>query len=312
MTDLNSLAHYGTIALTFALPTITIALGQGLTAQRSLNAINAQPSATEAIRKNFFLGSALNETSAIISGIMVILLMLSPHTPSTSTVLAQLGIFCALAIPCTAIGILSTFPHQASIEATARQPFFARQLLNLMFITISLMQTSVILGLIVSFLIYTQLTTLNTLTSGIQLLSGGLALGLGTIGPLIGLGLFSRASCRTVGSNREAYPKVLTFTFISQALIETPILFSLAVSLLIIANNSLSSLNYLTSALVIGLGTFGPGIASGRVASAACTAIGLQLEGYAAISRTSLLAQTLIDASAIYGLIVSFALLFFV
>jgi F-type H+-transporting ATPase subunit c len=312
MIEINLVIHYVTIALIFALPALTIAIGQGLTAQKAMTALNTQPAAEAAIRKNFFLGTALNETAALISGLMVLLLIMGTHTISTNTVLAQLGIFLALALPCACVGILSTFPHQASIEATARQPFFAKQLLNLMFITISIMQTSVILGLIVSFLIQRQLTTLHSLSTGLQLLAGGMALGIGAVGPLIGLGLFSRAACTVIGTNRDIYPKVLTFTFISQALIETPILFSLAVSLLIITNNSMNSLAYLCAAAAIALSTLGAGIASGKVASSACAALGKQPQEYAAISRTSLLAQTLIDACPIYGLLIAFILLYFV
>lgn len=303
--------HYSMIGLTFALPALSIALGQGLTARIALRALDAQPAARNDIRKNLLLGLALNETAVILSALIVIVSLMSHHTITLPTALGQVGIFFATAIPCALVGFLSSLPHQAALTSTARQPFFARKLLNLMFIALSIMQTSSVLGLIMSFLIQGQLATTTTLSQGMQLLATGLAFGLGSIGPLIGLGIFARSACASVGFNREVYPSMVTFTFFSQALIETPILFALVVALIIISSGP-QGFNQLIAALVIGLSTVGPGIASGRVAGAAATAIGAQPPLYGAIARISMLAQTLIDTSAIYGLILSLALLFFI
>lgn len=313
MIELISALHMATITATFVLPALALSLAQGRTARAALAALDEQPGSQAALRKNLMLGTALNETALILSGLVTAMLMMRALPATLDHALATLGIFCAVGIPCAAIALLGTKPHQAALLATARQPFFAKEILRLMFITISIMQTSGILGLLISFLIQFQLDTISSQTHALALLAGGLTFGLGTIGPLIGLAHFAQAACTTIGFNRAIYPKLVTFTLVSQALIETPVLFSLAVAIIILTTAPLSSsVTILTSAVAMGVSTLGPGIASGRIAHAACYAMGKQPDHAQFISRTSMLAQTLLDACPIYGLIVAFALLFFV
>ncbi len=312
MISLLLLSYYGCIALLFLGPALGIALGQGTAAQAAEEAIGLQPAAAPEIRKNFLLGLALNETAAIINGIIVVMLCLQKTIITPEKMIGNLGILCALGIPSTAIGYMSSFPHAAALQATARQPFLARKILNLIILILSVMQTSSIFGLILALLINSQLSTLTSYTEGVRLLLAGSAFGFGSLGPLIGLGIFATAACAAIGYNRNSYKHILSFTFISQALIETPVLLSLAVTLLILMGTGPETATYalLGATIAIACSTFGPGIASGRTAAAACTAMSQQVANAQAISRTSMLAQTLIDASSIYGLMIALVLLF--
>ena len=94
-----------------------------------------------------------------------------------------------------------------------------------MLITQSLIQTPVIFGLIVALLITASIGSVQTLVEGTQLLAAGICIGLGSIGPTIGLGRFTYQACYTAGINRSSYTKILPFTLISGAIIETPLIF---------------------------------------------------------------------------------------
>lgn len=308
----NTFAHIISPALLFVFPALSIAYGQSQAATAASQAIETQPQAAAALRKNFILGLALSETAAILTGIIVIFLITSKEMASVATMFGNFGIIAALGIPSVCIGILACKAQREALFATARQPFFADKILNLMLITLALMQTSVILGFILAFLIQGQIILTHTFSESLILLASGLAYGCGTIGPLIGLGIFSAAACTTVGSNPRVYPQVLSFTFLCQGLIEAPILFSLVIALLIVSGTQANPVACIAAALAIALSTLGPGMASGRVARAACSAIGKQPDAYTTISRTSLLAQTLIDTAPIYGMIIALALLLFI
>jgi len=301
--------QYMSMSMLFVVPSLSIAIGQGLVANATMEAMQTQPQAAAAMRRTFVLGIAYNETAAILTGIMVIMLILQASSFAPAASYGLLGIVCALAIPSACVGILSSLPQQAAVLATARQPFFAREIMRLMLITISVMQTSIILGFILSLLMKSQLA--SAASNGPLLLASGVAFGFGSIGPLIGLGLFSQAACATIGTNRQIYPQVVSFTFICQGLIEAPILFSLVVALLIISGVQHNLWACFAAACTSALSTLGPGIASGRIAHAACMAMGKQPASAAVISRMSLLAQTLIDTSPVYGLVVALALLLF-
>ena len=56
-------------------------------------------------------------------------------------------------------------------------------------------------------------------------------MGLGSLGPAIGQALFARQACRAVGLSRAAYGKVFTLSMLTEALIETPVLFAFVVSI---------------------------------------------------------------------------------
>lgn len=297
--------------LLLVIPIISIAYNQSVAARTATHAIETQPEAAASLRKNFVFSLAISETAAILTLIVVMFLIMSPHAPSIATMLGHVAILSALGIPSTCIGIFSSFAQKEALLAIARQPFFAAEIFRLLLITLALMQTSVILGFIIALLLQSQMASAVTLQDGLLLLATGIAFGCGTIGPLFGLGIFSGAACKTVGVNRKVYPQVLSFTFLCQGLIEAPILFSLVVALLISSGTQQQPLACLAAAIAIALSTLGPGIASGKIARAACIAIGVQPAEYTRISSTSLLAQTLVDTSPIYGMIIALSLLLF-
>lgn len=309
--DFVFFVHYLIIALIVVLPACAVAWGQSIVAKAAVDAFNEQPAAAADISRMFFLSIFINETVAVISGLVGIMLIMQPVADVTLPVLcAELGIFCAVAIPSFLTGTLASFPGQQAVGAIARQPLFAKSIQNITMITMSFMQTSAILGLIITVVIRNQLSALVTLDDGLRLLATGLAFGLGTIGPLVGLSYFARVACRMVGVNRDAYAQIFSFTFIGQALIETPVLFALVLAGAIMFRTSTSGIVLIASAIAMGLSTLGPGIASGKIASAACAEIGHDPAQYALLSRTSMLAQTLVDASVIYGALIAGAILF--
>jgi F-type H+-transporting ATPase subunit c len=185
-----------------------------------------------------------------------------------------------------------------------------------MLISQAIIQTPIIFGFVIATLIYNQLPTVITMTHGIKFLASGLSIGLGSIGPCLGLAYFARTACASIGINPHAYPKIFSFTFISQAIIETPIIFSLVISVLlafrIIPADAPPTLGImlLMAALCMGLGTLGAGISSGRTAASACHQIALNPDNQALLARLSMIAQGLIDTCAIYPLLISLLLIF--
>ena len=310
----HQVLHYCSIGLIAVVPALGVGIGQGIASMAAARAINRQPAAQKDIGRIFLIGMAFTETAAIISFLIGMLLLTTPTTSINGW--AQLGIAAALAIPGFVIGIGSALPVAQSMASLARQPFFGTKIMNLMLINQSVIQTPVIFGLIMGIIIYNQIATSTTLVESIKLLAAGLAMGLGSLGPTIGLSIFSQEACKSPGINRTAYPKIVSFTFVSQALIETPILFALIIAIMltfipITAQVPLIAGSlYLATACIIGFSTLGAGISSGRTAVAACKQITLKPEHYNVISRTSMLGQTLIDTCTIYGLILALILMF--
>ena len=175
----------------------------------------------------------------------------------------------------------------------------------------SLIQTPLIFGFIIALIIRAKLPHVTTVAQALALIGSGLAIGLGCIGPAFGGGNFTKTACESIGINRHAYPRIFSFTIISQAIIETPVIFAsiiaffLTTKALYLPDNALIGLCYLIFALTIGLGTFGPGISSGRSAAAAARQIAHNVQSYSMVARSSMMAQGLIDTCAVYAFIIA-------
>lgn len=315
MAPLAALFHYGTVALTVAITAIGVGLGEGLASIAIFRAINIQPQAQADIMRTAVLGMALIETAAIMGITMALVVLLgSPEGAiSLNTSVAELGIVFAICLSGFVLGVVSALPVQQACLSIARQPFFGQKITRFMLIAQSMIQTPIIFGFIVAMYIKDNALGVTSMYESIRLLACGLSVGLGSIGPAIGLAHFAKTACRSVGINRDAYNKLLTFTLVSEAIIETPIIFSMVIALLLMSMESPSlvvSISMLSAALSIGLGTLGAGISSGRTAAQAAYQIALNPAQSGLLSRVSMFAQGLMDTIAIYALLVSITLLF--
>jgi F0F1-type ATP synthase membrane subunit c/vacuolar-type H+-ATPase subunit K len=321
MDEISALIHYSTIALAVGVNSVGAGVGEGITSSAALDAINRQPRARNEITRTALVGMALIETAAILGVVIAIMLLVGPQeiTNNRFVNIAEAGIAFSICVCGLVLGIVSSFPAQAACHAIARQPFFAPQIFRFMLITQSLLQSPVIFGFIVAFMIKFQAAAIPSLADSIRLIASGLAIGLGGIGPSIGLAIFARTACESVGINPHAYAKLFSFTLISQTIIETPIIFSFVISLALLfigpihgsdPLSFLQALTYIAAALSIGFGTLGAGISSGKTAAAACHQIALAPDLSNLISRVSLLAQGLIETGVIYAILISFTLIF--
>lgn len=310
--------HYLTIALVITLPVLSLGLGQGITSFMAIRAMNQQPSARNDIMRIAVLGIALIETAAILGFFIALMLIIQKgENINWYAHAAKLGIALAICLPGLVLGVASAFPAGASCMAVARQPFLSQKISRFMIITLSLIQTPIIFGFVVALNIQGNLDTVATMRDCLRLIAAGLSLGLGCIGPAIGLALFAKSACETLGVNRNTYNKIFSFMLISEAIIETPIIFSLVISVMLLfmvpelgVESMLGGITFIAASLCTGIGTLGPGISSGRTAAEACRQIGIYSDEYNTLSRASMFAQGLIETSAIYAVLIGFALIF--
>ena len=316
MIDAAFFIHYGTLAFTIILSSLGVAIGQGRIAVASLQATFIQPRAQQQISKLTLLSMALTETAGILGLVVVILLLFNTKLPPERALfisIAQAGAPFTIGLAGLAISVISALPAVEAILAVARQPFFQDKITNIMLITMSLVQSPLVFGFILVMLIHLQTGSVSTLNDGFKLFSATFCLGLGSIGPALGQGIFAKSACKSLGLNREAYKRIITFSLLSQSIIETPIIFSLLASFLMLTASTPSDLKvvgFIMTGICMGLCNLTSGISSGKTAAAACTQIGLNHGNTSLISRMSLLAQGLIDTFAIYGLLVGILLIF--
>lgn len=314
---MSMLYHYLPIGITVGVTTVGVGIGSGLIGLAALKAAKTQPSARHDIIRTAFLGMALSETAAVLNVAIAFIVLIGGVRHATDfPFIGEIGIACALTIAGFTVGIASALPAQAACASVARQPFFSNKITRLMLLCQTMIQTPIIFSFIIAIAIKSQIASVADLPNALRLIASGLCVGLGGIGPAIGLGLFGRAAMRGIGFNRLAYNKIFSFSIVSQAMIETPAIFALISAIPMLSatqlteNHLLTAIAFIAAACLVGLATLTTGISSGRTAAAACTALSYNPDLYTALSRVSILGQGFIDTYAIYGLIVSLGLIF--
>lgn len=314
------LIHYGVITCTIIANAISVGISQGLTSYSALQALNRQPAAKSDISRVALIGMTLIETVAVLSLLIAIILLVNTSHEGESYFehVSEIGIGIAMSVTGFVVGLASSAPARAACNAVARQPLFTQRIFAFMLMTQVLIQTPIISALIVSLFIQGQSAAATVINDSLRLIAAGLCVGIGSIGPAIGLSIFSKAALNGLGKNTKSYSKLLSFTFISEAIIETPIIFCLIISIMLLfivqkpeTDNLIEGIIFIAAGLCTGLGTFGPGIASGKTGAAACTAIANNPENHSILSRTSMLAQGLIETVVIYAVLLSLLMLLF-
>ncbi len=307
---LAPLLHYFAVAFSTLSATLGVSRGHAYITRSALEAIDRQPSVQPELSRTLLLALALVETAAILA-LLVSMFLLFSTPPGLPGAIAEIGIALAIGIPGLFLGWSLAGPITEALIAVARQPFLSRKLTNFMLLVVSLLETPVIFGFIIALIIYFTLSSVTTVAQALILVGAGIAAGFGTVGPIIGGCNFTKSSFKGAGRNRYAFPKLFTFTFVSQAIIETPIIFASIIALLLTRKalipfeNPIIGFAYLMFGATIGIGTLGAGISSGRAAAAAAEQISLRPQAASSLSRASMMAQGLIDTCAVYAFIIA-------
>lgn len=305
-------AHYLSLAVLTVIPAFATVFGTIGIAKAALKALDTQPAQEGAIKKIFFTGIALSETVMLCVLGMVAYLFNQPLITSYDLYI-RLSICILLIFPASIIGYCGPWSIAQTIYAAARQPQLSNNILSFMLITQSLMQTPVIFCTVFAALIQASITPTITFTHTIQLCALGVLLATASIGPCLGLSYFVYRASVTLPYNRHAFGKLFSFTFISQAIIETPFLLSLALGMFMYGqqvDTPAQALAAMCAAIVLGFAALPTSLASAYASSRALLGMAQSPDYAAQISRISFFCQAFIDTTAIYGLILALMLIY--
>ena len=311
------LSYVGSI-LAIVLSALGVACGQGFGGFGALAGLERQHMGNEAGFRTLMIGLGITESGAILAFVAVILSIfdISTSPMSMGVGIARFGSGFAVGLVAAVVGFSSSMAVKEACQAIYRQPLFAQKITTFMLITQSIIEAPVIFAFIIFLIVKNFVGEAISLELGLKLLSGSLVIALGCVGPTIGQGLFVKSACNAIGLNKCAYTKIFPFSLFSQAIIETPVIFSFIISFVLIFSSTSSSsaftsaITSLGAALSMGVGAIGVGISTGRVASRACHSIAEYPQNYNVILRNTLLTQAIIESSAIYALIVALFILF--
>lgn len=149
----------------------------------------------------------------------------------------------------------------------------------------------------------------------IQLLSAGLAMGIGSIGPGIGEGLAAGKACEGVKRQPGASDKITQTMLIGQAVSESSGIYALIVAMLLLffvgeASTFMQYCGILGAGLAMGFGAIGPSTGIGYCGAKACEAIARNPKQSPNLVKTMLIGMAVAESTSIYALVVSLLILF--
>ncbi|MBT4594869.1 ATP synthase F0 subunit C [bacterium] len=311
MIDPASMRYVG-VGIATALSSIGSGIGMGIAISGTIDATIRQALSQDHITRIQIVGLIFIETTAVLSLVFAFMMLFGkPFVGEWGPGLAELGLGLSIGLAAFSVGIASSWVVRASGNAVARQPFFAQKITTFMVVLQSLIEAPLMFAFIVMLLIRGELSEHTTLAEGIKFFAAAMSIGLGAIGPSIGQGFLSSAGAEGIGKNRDAYGKIFSFAIISEAFIETPVIFALVISITLIFQkipvgfDPMSALIFLGAPIAISVGAAGSAISTSRVAATSCLQVALNTDLYSSLMRLTLLSQVVIETCGIFALVVA-------
>jgi len=314
------LAAYVGAGFCIGLGAIGAALGEGYTAGLANQGISQDPRKSGEIVKNMLVGQAVAESAGIFSLVIAILLLfLEAQNPTLVEAAALLGAGICMGSGAIGSGIGSGYPAGEACVGISRQPAVSNKLTTNMLIGSAVCQTPAIFSMVVALmLMFLDFGKAPLSPTWAAVLGAGLSTGLAAIGSGVGGGMAAGASCEGIARNPETTGQVTTTMLVGQAVSQTPSIFGLLVSFILMfkvfpeSATLAAPMALLGAGISMGLGGVGPGIGNGMTAEGAVTWIARNIEMSGVLTRTMLVGQAVSQSTAIYAMVVSLVLIFVV
>ncbi len=230
-----------------------------------------------------------------------------------TTIGAYLGAALSIGFGAIGSGISKGMIANSAVKTYARQPGAGSASLMMMLITQAITETASIFALLVALILVFQGSPASWV-GWAGYIAAGLSIGIGSLGSGIGSGLPGIAACESVTRQPENNGLIMKNVLIAQAVAQTPVIFSLVVSLLLIFQSGSDSLVRIFAlfgaGLAMGFGAVGPGIGSGMAGQTAIEMVGRYKKESPLLLRTMLLGQSVAQSTAIYAMVIAFILIF--
>ena len=292
--------------------------GIGYTGSRANEALSQKPELSGTIIKTMLIGQAVAETAAIFSLVIAILLIYMDISATSILSAAALGgAGLCMGLGAIGAGMGSGFPSAEVCVGIARQPAITGRLTTNMLIGSAVCQTPAIFAMVVALMLaFMETAHLPVSPTWAAIIGASLSTGLAAIGSGVGGGLAAGESVQGIARQPEAFGPVTTIMLIGQAVSQTPCIFGLLISFILMfmkfpeSAALSSSMALLGAGICMGFGGVGPGIGNGLTAQGAIKWVARNMQAAGDLTRTMLMGQAVSQSTAIYAMVVSLVLLF--
>ncbi len=232
------------------------------------------------------------------------------------SVAAYIGGGVAIGLGAVGAAIGEGYTAAFASSAISRSPNLSGEIFKSMLVGQAIAESASIFALVIAMiLLFSDFSSQSSLMIFVPI-SAGLSMGFGAIGSGVGSGFPAGAACTGISRQPAMSARLTTNMLIGSAVCQTPAIFALVTSFILLFTNFSSSpvsptwAAILGAGLASGLGAIGSGLGGGLVAGASCEGIARQPKSETTVTNVMLLGQAVTQTTAIYGLLVSFILLF--
>ena len=307
--------------IAMGLGAVGAAIGEGYTAAQANLAVSRSPKLSGDIFKNMLVGQAVAESASIFALVVAILLLfMDTGNPTMIKAAALFGAGLSMGFGAIGSGVGSGFPGGQACLGISRQPADDQSSLTTnMLIGSAVCQTPAIFSMVVALmLLFMDFSQAPLHPTWAALVGAGLSTGLAAIGSGYGGGMAAGTSCEGVARQPETVGNVTTIMLVGQAVAQTPSIFGLLVSFILMfktfpeSHQLQAAMALLGAGLCTGLGGIGPGVGNGMAAESAVRWVARNVQNAADLMRTMLVGQAVSQSTAIYAMVVSLVLIFVV
>jgi ATP synthase F0 subunit c len=200
--------------------------------------------------------------------------------------------------------------------AVSRNPKISGDIFKNMLVGQAVAESASIFALVIAILLLFLDVPKTSNLQAASLFAAGICMGFGAIGSGVGSGMPGGQACAGISRQPSAASRLTTNMLIGSAVCQTPAIFSMVVALMLIFMNFAGSPVQPTWAALIGAGlstglaAIGSGYGGGLAAGASCEGIARQPETVGNVTTIMLVGQAVAQTASIFGLLVSFILLF--
>ena len=294
-------------------------IGAGLPGGQALWGLSRQPQTSSNMTTTMLVSQAICQTPAIFSLVVAFLLIFKnasgfPLWPYSASFLAA-GL--AMGLGAIGSGWGGGMTGAACCAGYARQPRLRSPLMTMNLVGQAVSQTPAIFALLIAIMLVVTGKTEGTIITTATTLGAGLAIGFGAIGSGLGNGANAQGACEAITMNSETSKDMMAFMLVGQAIGQTPVIFALVVSLMLIflpfggmPVNLVGFSALVGAGLSVGIAGIGSGYGNGATGASACRGIAISPEARGPMLTLMLVGQAVAQTPAIFGLLVAFILMF--
>ena len=206
----------------------------------------------------------------------------------------------------------------SAVEGMGRQPKTSSDLFRIMLIGQGATSTPPTFALVIAILLLFGIGDATYLVQGFAGLGAGISIGAASFASGLGSSLPASMACEAIARQPHLRRSFTTLMLVGQALSQTPLIFALLVSFLLLflpASPDAGILQYvarISAGICMGFGAIGASIGSGFAAESAIKGIRYHREPEKAsgpIMRTLLLGLAVAQSPSVFALVISFVLL---